>query len=309
MHGRQRGIAAQGPGAVVEADDPHVVGHASTRLAEGLDRAGGDGIARGEDAVDVGDPVEKTSHSGLAVGERVERHPLDELGVEVAAQRVDEPREAVGAGVAVERGGDHADATPTGADEAFRDVASGAAVVDRDVGGVADVARVADEGGGETQLDDRARDGVAHARRHDDHAVDETAAEVARETVHIARGVGDEARQLVVGLGERAVGAEQDRRDVGVFDEQRVRFVHDEPDRLGALHHEAARRAVGDEPDPRDRRLDRGARVFRHVRLAVEHATDRAPRDARLEGDVLHGGATTTLRFHVPDPRGDEPDV
>ena len=74
------------------------------------------------------------------------RHALDELRVEVVAQCVDEARESVSAGIAIQRGGDHADSAPPGADQPARDLTSGSAIVDRGVRGIADVVRMPDEG-------------------------------------------------------------------------------------------------------------------------------------------------------------------
>ena len=53
---------------------------------------------------------------------------------------------------------------------------------------------------------------------------------------------------------------------------------------------------LGTYPTLRDRRLDGRAGVRRDVPLAVQHAADRAARDAGLRGDVVHRGASRRVR-------------
>ncbi len=77
-HGRQGGKGAPRPCAVVESDDPDVVGHASTGGAQRLHRARGDGVGCGEHAVDVGCAREQRVHAVAAGRVRVQRDGLDE---------------------------------------------------------------------------------------------------------------------------------------------------------------------------------------------------------------------------------------
>jgi hypothetical protein len=146
-----------------------------------------------------------------------------------------------------------------------------------------------------------ARDGVVGARRDDDHAVDEPAGEVFGHAVAVAVRVDDERHELVVGVGEHRVRAEQDAADVGVFEEERVRLVHDEPDRVRLPRDEVARRGVAHVADLHDRVLDRLLRGIRDVGLGVEHARDRAARDAGDPRDIVD------RRSRGVDSAGDHP--
>ena len=130
--------------------------------------------------------------------------------------------------------------------------------------------------GRQPHLRERESDRVVLARGHDDRPVDEAAAQEVGHTSGIPVRPDDETHQLVVVFRQPLVGAQQDRPDVRVLEEDRVRFVHDEPDGAGALGSQVPRRHIADVSHLGDGGLDGLPRRLRHVTLAIEKAGHRA---------------------------------
>lgn len=143
---------------------------------QGFEGSGGDRVGGGEDAVEIRRPLEELAHGVAARGVLVERSFDDELGVEGLAQGV------------AEAGPGHAHLSWRPPDERAR----------------------------QRHPLQRLQQRVVLARGDDDHPVDEAAVQVARDPLGVALGVDDQADELLVGLGEHAVGAQQDGADVGV---------------------------------------------------------------------------------------------
>jgi len=222
MHRRQWRLGAHCPGAVVESDDADVAGDAAAGLAQDFQGARGHRVGGGEDPVDGRLAVEQRAHALDPVRVVVERDLGNQVRVEPGAERLAEAGQPVGAGVPVERRGDHADPAPAGAGQLLGDRAGASDVVDADErDALVQVGRVADERGRQADLGDQPGDRVVRAGRDDDRAVHEAAAEIPRDPLRVAVGVDDEADHLMVGDGEDGVGAEHDGADVRVLQQQR----------------------------------------------------------------------------------------
>ena len=135
-----------------------------------------------------------------------------------------------------------------------------AEVVDADVGDAARVARMADER--RRQMPSSATDlgdGIVRARRDDDGAVDEAAAEVLGDAVAVALGVDDEADQLVVGVGERALVPEQDAPMLGSSRKSECGSCTMRAIACERLRHQVARGGVAARSRPRGSRRSMAA--------------------------------------------------
>ena len=133
VHGRERDRRRRRGGAVVEADDGDVLGNAAPPLAQHRERTGRHEVARHEEAVEVGHPVEQPPGGGdRACHGEVGR--LDRVGGPArGSHRTRVALEPVDAGGHVERAGDGADAAAVDRDEVLGGRHAAFDVVDVDV--------------------------------------------------------------------------------------------------------------------------------------------------------------------------------
>jgi hypothetical protein len=228
-HRRQLGRHRRGDRRVVEPHEGDVVGHADAGVGQNRQRAAGHEVARDEDGVGTLARFEDGAHRvGAAVGREVavDDHALGQLP---GAQRIAVAAQPVDAGGHRQRSGDGGDVPVAALDEVGRGVVAAADIVDVDVVvalALAHGSAAVDDGHG---VGDAVDEGVAGVVRHDDRAVDRSAAHVARGLV--ARVVvRDEEVQDVVRPAQPGVDARDDRREEGIAEEPGGVFGHDERD-------------------------------------------------------------------------------
>ena len=290
--GREGWVGVRGELAVVEPDQRHVVGDASSRRPQSVERAHGHEVGGGEDAVDFRVPLEQPfDRRGRAGAAEVtlghQRRRRRAAGLTQGLAPAGQP---VGAGCHVEGAGDRGDRAATAPDQVGAGTAGPADVVGVDEADGRRVRSVAGMPGDDARDhggDEPAGQWVVPTGRQQQHAVRVAPQQQAFDALPVGLVLDHQQHQLVARAGERCGDPADRSGEEGIPEQAGARLRDRECDGVAAVRRQAPRGTVGRIAELVDRVLDGDASPVRHAGAAVDDPRHGCPRDACAGGHVL----------------------